>query len=1142
MSKTPPQGECLAEPVEAVKESVGAAKAIQFHGAEEEEGSPVPQNKSLSKVRGDKDARYLRSHEDKKRTRTDASLPIRGAKGMSNKQQMKRSSSIADFKRGITPLQLAKKEEEKKRKKRAKAESLMHREDSAISETDVLAPAPPQQKEVRHISSKALHKFTTALSCNSSLLSLQAEKAADARNEEVKSSRRIAGALMQYSHVIRKEDESSLFAKALSQSAEFIDITGELQASWCRNLERRVTVPMRELYAAASSEGDESEKLTGNDLAHSINSLIGFAGVYSNFFRVGHDNLGNCYDALMEYRSVVAMDTDGITLEVGKRCALPFEDISIHGVLIKKGSMNSWKSRWFVLYFHNLLYFASESESILQGHISLENATITATTSKKYPHVLQVTCAQRTTVFALPSAELLAQWKILLEASVIKQPSSGKRSQIALVEPKVFVSSGKAYKPPGRLVELLRQDLFSRHWRDFRAKEPGMMSWITQPTHLSDLVTNALMFVPDVTKEEISVLEEAVKNAAAEEEKASQTGKIKRTLSTLVRSGKQESSQPLSTEQLKRSNNALLYKYAHNAYTLLTSSEQMAESFVKCEPAMIQLFDFMKDEKPPVQPRRFHAFTELIFQLLHHRSTQVFEFLCGHKEIFVSLFIHLENEHCLRLMLSFWSYTQCEEKVNVLNEIGILALKRFFEPPAPLTLQMRTNLTVLIRELIRRHRLLNMRPETVMILNKMRETDKISFLTVPMTNINLEEGLECFTPRTRRQTLDERAILASLPVGLLDNESDTSVEEEKLAKPRREVEQRRDWEDIGWEGEDDEASEFSSAETDEPSQADQEGRFPSPTSSSAPKKPLPELPMSPRERTNQEELNARAPGYLESKVAPFMNEMKNRNRLRTLVSGTLASHDTERWESSLEILIAMLKISRSKESATGVTEDDVADKKEKVVQKVPHNVIREITGKFSVMAELLHVPPADRDPSIPLPPLGLFRYNLVRLVRYVVDCGFKFVDTNLQESELLTKTFDLMFAYPRHSILLATMSEMIDIIFTRNIHSDLCLFLLEDYKLHVRLMQVIDENPERSLPIVSHVINFANTLSANQAVQRILSEDEQWVEFLADDIFPSILAQYVNEVDIPAPDPARRQGGTEKWKKRWEDFNFLFSV
>merc|ERR1712063_26475 len=106
----------------------------------------------------------------------------------------------------------------------------------------------------------------------------------------------------------------------------------------------------------------------------------------------------------------------------------------------------------------------------------------------------------------------------------------------------------------------------------------------------------------------------------------------------------------------------------------------MAIAFIKCKTVMIQLFGFLREEQPPIHPRQFHAFSELVIHLLRFQPKDVFLFLGENPYILDDLLVHIENEHCLRLLLSFWSYTQCEEKVSVLNQLGVLALERYFVP------------------------------------------------------------------------------------------------------------------------------------------------------------------------------------------------------------------------------------------------------------------------------------------------------------------------------------------------------------------------------------------------------------------------------------------------------------------------------
>lgn len=1183
-----------------------------------------------------------------------------------------RSNSIADLKRGASPKELVEKEARRRQQtksmratsstdlnklqKKPSSELANENKEEGEEEKKEEEIEENKQKEEEEkkksankfkISKKTIKKCETAISCSASLVSVHAEKAMKSREETIKIGRKEAGSIMQYSQVIKTEDDNSLLGQVLYQSAEFIDVCGELHSSWCRNLERRITLPMKELHTITKSK---DEKLTAEDISESLNSIIGFVGVYSNFFRVGHQKISESYDKISEYKSLVAFnerEKDAPRFEIGQKCSISLPEISIQGTLHKKGNIrHNWKARWFILYYHRLLYFNMNTDHVLKGQVLLENVSLSVSSARKFQFVLNIQTPSRVYFIAFPSENELKKWQQLISSAIIQRnyalPCSGsnvasKRIQISLVEPKIFSSSKLGNSKDGKnkftikLEQFLRQDMFSRYWRDFRAKEPTLMSWITEESNLSDLVTYALAFVPIVSQEEVADLEATIaKSEELSNQKSSSSSSygLKRKLSGFGLKKENHSTSP-SVEDLKRANNALLYKNANSAFTILVASEQMASAFVNCKTVMIQLFDFIENEKPPINPRQFHVFTELIIHLFRHRPNEVFLFLSENPHILEQLLVHIENEHCLRLLLSLWSYPQCEWKVDILNKLGVLAINRYIL--SDISLNEVDNLTVLIRELIRRHRLLTLRPEAALILNKMRdcENDK--------KQIDLEEGIQAFTPRNQRLSIKSPPLSPTsnnnnnnksssdeknsnqnkneeksndIHSSSSDNDNNSSnaannnmnaTEIFNKVRPRRESDVRRDWVDITWSGLDMDNDEYHNSPAftlsdnstsillggnNDHDFSDDLETDPSSTSSNAPKKPLPSIPL-PKPAVSREHLNINAPNYMESKIAPFMTALKNRNNASIIISYALQSDNLNRSERATDLLISMLKICRSQESdeieeeeeeqttnnennnnetttkspeqhkvVTSLSKTDidknssegeesekdlsVTEKEKEKIQKAPHVIILELVKKFPIIAQLLRI--SKKSKSLPL--LGIFRYNLIRIIRYVIDCGFKFVDRNLIESKLLSRCISLMFMYPNHSVLLSTMDEMITIIYTRSIHRQLCIKMIKKFHFSRKLMLVVKDNYQsiNPQPICAHLINIANTMSANTAAQKILRKNKEWIEFLVDVVFPVMLDQYIDEEQIPARDSEKQKAEAEKWKKRWEEFNFLISV
>ena len=1139
-----------------------------------------------------------------------------------------------------------------------------------------------------------------------------------------------------------------------------------------------------------------------------------------NFFKVGLQNLSKSYDQLMEFQSVVSFNDNTKSkpnYEKGQKYNFPTKNVSLWGFLQKKGALrHSWKTRWFILEYNTLYYFNNDKELLLKGFISLENSTIQPTQSRKFPHCFTVTVPNhRAYLISADSVEFQKIWIEKISAAAIYRPLGvslqQNRSTIVLVDPLEHLSSSnsannspvnqqssKSYKVPNSIEEFIRSDQYSRHWRDFRAKEPAMIQWVLQRERLLELLFFALQYIPDPTPEEIAA-------AAAEQNKnligGNQTKKsntlVKRTLSSLsgriksssASSGGNQGDSPSSSPSKHRSlsithaaggspreqagnttsqklvNNAILIEHANTAKSVLLTSEKIVTAAVQTKGFFQQLFDFLL-EKSPIQLRRFYYFFEILQFILYHKSAEVFEYLAENQHYLDRFIIHIDNEFCLRLILSFWSYNHCKDKVIVLNQLGIYALDYFLLPQLPPsfhiddTEHVYENLMIFIRELVRRYRFLNLRPETVVMFNKLRDgnvdtdirledhIDQLplystpspsssssssssskrtkkspdspptsspisiscdgapptppifcagdlppSSVCIPSDNASTSpepsssslqadpptsqdppsadsatesakdkelphetpstgpqstnpveqaatENSPTVAPETLTGTTDEAPKEPSTPpitsetihsaekqetkeakepenavntsetkkdtktdsgnrreslLMLLETmdegsggeeeeedgegdekEEDTESKESELnaeevfntVRARRNSEVRRDWVDVApiWsmqeeyeeeneqEGEDQDAG---SQENPSGSETDTENKVENQVSegneseegehkSNAPNKPLPSVPP----RKNQELINRRAPGYLESKQAPFMTNLKNLGKIRIIItSGLKENSPTSRGH--LEILISMLKISRSKESDQQF--DDFVDSTDKtqsinpsnsteIVQKAPHVVVTELVSQFSKINLLLKL---NTNSNGTLLPLGQFKYNLIRLVRYLIDCGFKFVDSNLIQTKLIGKCLDIMFAFPNHSILHSTMEELLNIVFTRQVHKELAIYLIKKYHLPKKFIRFIEQGKEKNIhySLNAQIMSISNTISSNRSLRKLLIKNNSWVEFLANEVVPVMRDQYVDTSSIPAvTDNVKYQAEAEKWKKRWEEFNFLISV
>ena len=158
-----------------------------------------------------------------------------------------KSRSLSNLKKGLTPKQLAEKEQQRNKSRRqTETEKPLKNQlsKSEISEKKKKEKIINQEEKLL-IEEESKHR--EIIIRNASDIAGFAEKLLKTKTEEIKLDRRIAGSLLQFSQQIKSSDDHSLLVSVLSYSADYVDISAELFASLLRNLEKRITVPSRQL-------------------------------------------------------------------------------------------------------------------------------------------------------------------------------------------------------------------------------------------------------------------------------------------------------------------------------------------------------------------------------------------------------------------------------------------------------------------------------------------------------------------------------------------------------------------------------------------------------------------------------------------------------------------------------------------------------------------------------------------------------------------------------------------------------------------------------------------------------------------------------------------------------------------------------
>ena len=1061
-----------------------------------------------------------------------------------------------------------------------------------------------------------------------------------------------------------------------------------------RNLDKKVIQPMRDLVrsevqlglelAEVFSDKSKTQNLIQDHNKQLIRDIVGilysFLELSKNYYKFGQEQFVKSFNDILEYQGLVSLQNDRPpNFQKGEKCNLDNIQTVIQGLLQKKGAKrHNWKTRFFVLQSKYLLYFNNLEEKIYKGLIVLENCIIEENDRK--PFGFTITTPNRTFYIAANNDTEQRKWIDILQSCsyCIYSPntstfSSIQRSDIILVEPQIFGQLSEGYSTPESLEDFLKSDQYSKFWRDFRSKANPFIQWITQSHILSKLIdylihftitsnnnnSNSNLSIPSTEGDGISSTTDETNfdqnnnNNNDEKDykqlKSSRQKKMIRQKSTDLLSPNPNSNSVNITFSDGNSNIEHVLEFASLAANILTSDEKMVASIVQ-EPSILARFFSILNEPAPLLPIRSQFFCDVLHYMLTHRPSEIFGYIHDHQFI-PRLIEHIASERIFKLLINMWTYNQCTEKVKVLNSLGVIAFDKFLDTDLAFSSSLSLsssasssgfsevvyqNIVILLKQLLRKHGLLNMRTETIVLFEKkmrrgtllaapldftcddlpispsksMSDSPSISFAETPspidlkakyepnkddkkeikeeiMDEIK-EEVKEEVKEENKEQKKDKRAERKekrhSLTLGTvnLDQLSFDTDGAENKDKKKNDSDNDSTWSSDGeW------SDQYYDGTIGNPfldSGVDSSGNLLSPKS---PKR-------SPQTQEQREKRNSLAPSYMEDRIAPFMFRLKNVASIRKLLNRALnPPYRRAVTDCNLDFLLHLVKLQKAKPSAVDAktvtntnnnTNNDndnnnsnnnndtstsnLIDGK----QKIPHAIMIEIVNHFNSVYTLLRVDAKKKksldanlsSPSLtssssslnsssssvstlPPPPIGFYRYNLIRLIRHLVESEFQFIDKALVETKLISRCCDLFFTYKNHSILLNTVQEMLVASFTNDsTHSSIVSYLVRKYHLPKKIIAHFEEadqmKEEKNIVYdsIPHLVLIVNAMSKSRKAKKFLKKNTRWKRFVKRKIQP-LNQLYSPPPDKPILDETTRARNSEKWNLHWDDFNFIIS-
>eukprot|EP01095_Lingulamoeba_sp_RSL-Kostka_P002096 TRINITY_DN12949_c0_g4_i1.p1 TRINITY_DN12949_c0_g4~~TRINITY_DN12949_c0_g4_i1.p1 ORF type:complete len:616 (+),score=222.89 TRINITY_DN12949_c0_g4_i1:88-1935(+) len=173
-------------------------------------------------------------------------------------------------------------------------------------------------------------------------------------------------------------------------------------------------------------------------------------------------------------------------------------------------------------------------------------------------------------------------------------------------------------------------------------------------------------------------------------------------------------------------------------------------------------------------------------------------------------------------------------------------------------------------------------------------------------------------------------------------------------------------------------------------------------------------------------------------------------------------------------------------------------------------VIRLVASKFETLLELASVDP--NDPTIEttfgvIQPYGRHRMQVLEVFTAMIKARYRFIiETLLFDHDFFNFAFDLFFKYEWNNFLHNLVAQMAFVLLTDCEHDDKLMgYMFEKLQLHARLAKVGIENDEQNIRkgymgFVTKLTDSVNNVSGvNKTIRTILSENEDWNEYLEND-------------------------------------------
>jgi hypothetical protein len=207
----------------------------------------------------------------------------------------------------------------------------------------------------------------------------------------------------------------------------------------------------------------------------------------------------------------------------------------------------------------------------------------------------------------------------------------------------------------------------------------------------------------------------------------------------------------------------------------------------------------------------------------------------------------------------------------------------------------------------------------------------------------------------------------------------------------------------------------------------------------------------------------------------------------------------------IPLVIEILVQNKNKSPAARLTDEDSdtsAPSVEELRAEVP-TIILCLLDMHGVISDKLMgvVQECQADPDLEPPPLGFYRFGLVKLIQGLLITNYTYTNTSLSNYLLLPACIDLFFIYYRHSILHSVITYIVRYIMAVG-NTDLIWMILFRAKLPQRIIEVYlnASSSGKAQAILDnlrgHLKMLAIAIRNSPIAEEMLNNDEKWAEFV----------------------------------------------